>query len=143
LFTTIAVLFDYLYQIFFFTSIVYIGGLKEEQNSKIEESQTPNEPDKDKPPIPTSTLAKLVTKLQDMSFDLLLDFWVKLAMSKAIRITVGILLMAYWVVSIYGLREMQVGLKSENMFLEDSPLMDFLGILKNVVFVESGQARNF
>ena len=53
-------------------------------------------------------------------------------------VLLGVML-AYWAVMIHGIRQIKVGLSSEKLFLDDSPLLELVRIQTNIIFKEGGQ----
>jgi hypothetical protein len=55
-----------------------------------------------------------------------LDIWVNFMMSWTARILLSLLLCCYWAISAYGIMQIKVGLTSEKLFLDDSPLLELV-----------------
>uniref|UniRef100_A0A1I8AFV1 SSD domain-containing protein n=1 Tax=Steinernema glaseri TaxID=37863 RepID=A0A1I8AFV1_9BILA len=138
IFISVAVIFDYLYQIFFFSAVLVFSGRREEKRvnayvwcltvpeETVEEAATQKE---------ECMVSKYASKF--------LDFWVDFSMSWSARILLGIIMVTYWTVSIYGVTQIKVGLSSEKLFLDDSPLLDLVRMQTNIIFKEGGQVAVF
>ncbi|KAK6031882.1 patched family protein, partial [Ostertagia ostertagi] len=71
--------------------------------------------------------------------DAVLDAWVDFSLSIWSKFIVGGVMLAYWAVMIHGVMQIKVGLSSEKLFLDDSPLLELVRIQTNVIFKEGGQ----
>lgn len=60
-------------------------------------------------------------------------------MSWTARILLTIVLLIYWSFSAYGVMQIKVGLTSEKLFLDDSPLLELVRLQTDVIFKEGGQ----
>ena len=70
------------------------------------------------------------------------DYYVDFCMSMSSRILLGTVLLIYWAFSAYGILQIKVGLTSEKLFLDDSPLLELVRLQTNVIFKEGGQVRH-
>lgn len=62
-------------------------------------------------------------------------------MSWTARILLAIVLVMYWAFSAYGVMQIKVGLTSEKLFLDDSPLLELVRLQTDVIFKEGGQVN--
>lgn len=69
------------------------------------------------------------------------DVWVDFSMSWTARILLAIILLIYWAISAYGIMQIKVGLTSEKLFLDDSPLLELVRLQTDIIFKEGGQVR--
>ncbi|KAH7723514.1 CBN-PTR-18 protein [Aphelenchoides avenae] len=136
-FISVAVLYDYIYQIFFYTAVMTIGGRREEQNLnayllcvKVPEEKRVSEDDKDLPEW-RRNLDRIGSKF--------VDLWVEFSVSVTARVGLVLFLVVYWAISAYGVSKIKVGLTSEKLFLDDSPLLELVYLQNNVIFREGGQ----
>uniref|UniRef100_A0AC35EXK8 SSD domain-containing protein n=1 Tax=Panagrolaimus sp. PS1159 TaxID=55785 RepID=A0AC35EXK8_9BILA len=136
IFTTTAVIFDYLYQVFFFTAVITIGGIRERKrlNAYIP-CITVREPTKEEKEAPLPEWKKKL----DSFGNTFVDHWVDISLSLWSRIGLGLILICYWAFSIYGVTKIKVGLTSEKLFLDDSPLLELVKLQTNIIFKEGGQ----
>ncbi|KAE9552519.1 hypothetical protein FO519_004261 [Halicephalobus sp. NKZ332] len=140
IFTTTAVIFDYLYQIFFFTAVIMIGGIREEKrlNAYVPCIVVPERKmSEESESVPTWK------KKMDKFGSRFVDYWVDFCLNKFARIGLVVLMLAYWTFSIYGVLQIKVGLTSEKLFLDDSPLLDLVKLQTNIIFKEGGQMAVF
>ncbi|KAI6185049.1 Ptr-18 [Aphelenchoides bicaudatus] len=146
IYITVAVFFDYMYQVFFYTAVITIGGMREnarlnayapcikipEKIAKPEIQFVPGNP----PPV---TWRQRIDRFGDW----FVDAWVDFALSKGARIGLVICLLVYWGISGYGVAQIKVGLSSEKLFLDDSPLLELVRLQSNIIFKEGGQMAIF
>uniref|UniRef100_A0A915A5H4 Secreted protein n=2 Tax=Parascaris univalens TaxID=6257 RepID=A0A915A5H4_PARUN len=140
IFISVAVVFDYFYQIFFFSAILTYGGRREEMRLNAyapcivvpESKLTMQEVEE------TKLSGVLINALNG-----LVDFWVDVSLSMTARIFMFIFLIAYWTFSTLGVMQIKVGLTSEKLFLDDSPLLPFVKIQRDIIFREGGQVIVF
>ncbi|CAD6191482.1 unnamed protein product [Caenorhabditis auriculariae] len=138
-FISVAVVYDYVYQIFFFSAVLVLGGQREAENKNayfwwIEVPQ----PEKNVKPKQSKFMEifnKVMTKV--------LDFWVDFIMATWSKFFIGAIMVTYWYVMIKGVMRIEVGLSSEKLFLDDSPLLELVRIQTNVIFKEGGQVAIF
>ena len=140
IFTTTAVVFDYLYQIFFFTAVIMIGGMREEKRLNayvpcITVSEQDSVEKSENLPAWKKALNKFASRF--------VDYWVELSLNLFVRIGLVILMISYWAFSIYGVLQIKVGLTSEKLFLDDSPLLELVKLQTNIIFKEGGQMAVF
>ncbi|CAD5214727.1 unnamed protein product [Bursaphelenchus xylophilus] len=143
LFTTVAVIFDYLYQVIFYSAIIMIGGIREDRklNAYVPCIKVPDhrriarESSLEDKPHWRRTLDAFGSRF--------VDNWVDFSMSWTARIGLTLVLAGYWAVSIYGVFQLQVGLSSEKLFLDDSPLLELVRLQTNIIFKEGGQMAVF
>ncbi|EPB70340.1 patched family protein [Ancylostoma ceylanicum] len=135
-FISVAVVYDYIYQIFFFSAVLTLGGQREARrgNAYLCCLTVPLETKKEKQRKP-NWLVRAVSKL----LDAILDAWVDFSLSIWSKFIVGGVMLAYWAVMIHGVRQIKVGLSSEKLFLDDSPLLELVRIQTNIIFKEGGQ----
>jgi len=55
------------------------------------------------------------------------------------RVVLGFTLVFYWAFCTYGILQIRVGLTSEKLFLDDSPLLPLVRLQTEVIFKEGGQ----
>lgn len=147
-FISVAVAYDYVYQVVLYSAILVQGGKREAARKN---AYLPC-----LPPVPMSNPKKTKdscwVKNANTFLEWILDTWVDFCMgfwSKAI-LSVGLLV--YWSFMVYGVLQIkvfktsrscnpniQVGLSSEKLFLDDSPLLDLVRIQTNIIFKEGGQ----
>ncbi|KAK6014617.1 hypothetical protein OSTOST_19995, partial [Ostertagia ostertagi] len=134
-FISVAVIYDYIYQIFFFSAVLTLGGHREARRgnaylccltvpppTKIERNE--------KPSWIVRTTAKIL--------DAVLDAWVDFSLSIWSKFIVGGVMLAYWAVMIHGVMQIKVGLSSEKLFLTTHTLRACLEFQTNVaVFVNN------
>ncbi|KIH64071.1 hypothetical protein ANCDUO_05622, partial [Ancylostoma duodenale] len=139
-FISVAVVYDYIYQIFFFSAVLTLGGQREARrgNAYLCCLTVPPETKKEKQKKP-NWLVRTVSKL----LDVILDAWVDFSLSIWSKFIVGGVMLAYWAVMIHGVRQIKVGLSSEKLFLDDSPLLELVRIQTNIIFKEGGQVAVF
>ncbi|KAI1728809.1 patched family domain-containing protein [Ditylenchus destructor] len=126
-FMSTAILFAYIYQIFFYTAIVAIGGLREEANLNAY--------------VPCIKLAKHKKEKPskkhewrealENTVETALDMWVDFLLSIWTRIALAICLLLYWTIAGYGVSQIKVGLSSERLFLDGSPLHEAINLHRN------------
>jgi hypothetical protein len=90
--------------------------------------------------------------------DWFVDAWVDFALSVSARVGLVICLVIYWGISAYGVAQIKgkylqylslisfpisVGLSSEKLFLDDSPLLELVRLQSNIIFKEGGQMAVF
>ncbi|KAK0396036.1 hypothetical protein QR680_001538 [Steinernema hermaphroditum] len=138
IFISVAVVYDYLYQIFFFSAILVFSGRREENrvNSYVWCLVVPEE-------TPSETVAPKKDFILIRFASKFLDVWVDFIMSWSARILLAVIMVAYWAVSVYGVTQIKVGLSSEKLFLDDSPLLDLVRMQTNIIFKEGGQVAVF
>ncbi|KAI6230262.1 SSD domain-containing protein [Aphelenchoides fujianensis] len=139
IFITVAVVFDYIYQVFFYTAIIMVGGMREERklNAYVPCIQVP---DHKRVKREESFAEKAAWRRRlDRLGEIFVDAWVDFSMSNWTRVGLVFVLLAYWAVSGYGVSQIRVGLSSEKLFLDDSPLLE----LSNIIFKEGGQMAVF
>nr|CDJ96693.1 Patched domain containing protein [Haemonchus contortus] len=140
LFISVAVIYDYIYQIFFFSAVLTLGGHREARRgnaylccmtvpppTKLEKNEKP------------SWIVRKASKI----LDVILDAWVDFSLSIWSKFIVGGVMLAYWAVMIHGVMQIKVGLSSEKLFLDDSPLLELVRMQTNVIFKEGGQVAIF
>lgn len=85
----------------------------------------------------------------------LVDLYVDFVMGWTARVLLATALIIYWAFSAYGgeilrnfstkiaflVAQIKVGLTSEKLFLDDSPLLDLVKLQTDVIFKEGGQVR--
>uniref|UniRef100_A0A7E4VBG7 SSD domain-containing protein n=1 Tax=Panagrellus redivivus TaxID=6233 RepID=A0A7E4VBG7_PANRE len=144
IFTTTAVVFDYLYQIFFFTAVITIGGIRERKRLNayvpcivVPEPKAIKDVENNTPPEHgfRQKLAHITDKF--------VDNWVAFSLTNWARGGLAIILLCYWSFSIYGVFQIRVGLTSEKLFLDDSPLLELVRLQTNIIFREGGQMALF
>ena len=140
IFTTTAVVFDYLYQVFFFTAVITIGGFRERErlNAYVPCIKV-REPTKAEREAPLPGWKKSLNNFGNK----FVDRWVDISLSIWSRIGLGLILIAYWAFSFYGVTKIKVGLTSEKLFLDDSPLLELVKLQTNIIFKEGGQMAVF
>lgn len=139
MFTTVAVIYDYIYQVIFYSAIIMIGGMREEKRLNafvpcIKSSEEKTESSGDKP--------KWIQCFENF-FSRFVDLWVDFSMSWTARILLMTVLGIYWSISLYGVLQIKVGLSSEKLFLDDSPLLELVKLQTDVIFKEGGQMAVF
>ncbi|VDL69962.1 unnamed protein product [Nippostrongylus brasiliensis] len=117
-FISVAVIYDYIYQIFFFSAVLTLGGHREARRG--------------------NAYLCCLTILEAV-----LDAWVDFSLSIWSKFIVGGLMLVYWAVMIHGVLQIKVGLSSEKLFLDDSPLLELVRIQTNIIFKEGGQVAVF
>ncbi|VDN50593.1 unnamed protein product, partial [Dracunculus medinensis] len=137
IFISVAVVFDYIYQIFFYSAVLTLGGRREEKklNAWILCSN-----------IPIKREVFYGKKVRIWLSKTMRDFvhtWVNFSMSVAARIIISIILVIYWIISAYGLFQIKVGLSSEKLFMDDSEILPFVKIQSTIIFKEGGQVLVF
>lgn len=136
-FISTAVIYDYIYQIFFFSAVLVLSGEREEQRKNAylwwKDVPLPEEPTgkQKKETIVSRVLGKV------------LDFWVDFIMAKWSKFLIGAIMITYWIFMSRGVMEIAVGLSSEKLFLDDSPLLPLVRLQTNVIFKEGGQVAVF
>ncbi|CAD5210926.1 unnamed protein product [Bursaphelenchus okinawaensis] len=143
LFTTVAVIFDYIYQIVFYSAIIMLGGIREEKKINAycyclvvpDEKRVAREASLEEKPHWRRYVEAFGAKF--------VDYWVDFSMSWSARIGLITVLITYWAISIYGVSQIEVGLSSEKLFLDDSPLLELVRLQTNVIFKEGGQMAVF
>ncbi|TMS35729.1 hypothetical protein L596_003063 [Steinernema carpocapsae] len=138
IFISVAVVFDYLYQIFFFSAILVFSGRREEKRvNAYAWCLVVPEPDA------SQAASKKEQAWLARVGDKFLDLWVDFCMSWSARILIGVIMVIYWAISFYGVTQIKVGLSSEKLFLDDSPLLDLVRMQTNIIFKEGGQVAVF
>lgn len=137
IFISVAVVFDYFYQIFFFSAILTYGGRREEMrlNAYAPCIVVPES----KPAVEEAKLSGVLVN----ALNGFVDLWVDVSLSMAARIFMFMFLIAYWTFSTLGVMQIRVGLTSEKLFLDDSPLLPFVKIQRDIIFREGGQVIVF
>ncbi|CAB3411294.1 unnamed protein product [Caenorhabditis bovis] len=138
-FISTAVVYDYFYQIFFFSAVLVLGGEREEKRVNayfwwkrvpLSESSANEKP------------GKFMTFVND-ALRKILDVWVDVIMAKWSKLIVSVVMLTYWVFMVRGVLQIEVGLSSEKLFLDDSPLLPLVRLQTNVIFKEGGQVAVF
>ncbi|VDM52437.1 unnamed protein product [Angiostrongylus costaricensis] len=138
-FISVAVIYDYIYQIFFFSAVLALGGEREARrgNAYLCCLTVP-------PP------AKVEKEEKNWLFlgvswvlNKILDAWVDFSLSIWSKFIVGGVMLVYWALMIHGVMRIKVGLSSEKLFLDDSPLLELVRIQTNIIFKEGGQVAIF
>ncbi|KAL3091675.1 hypothetical protein niasHS_005873 [Heterodera schachtii] len=144
LFISVAVLYAYLYQLFFYTAVMVIGAQREadERNAYLPCIKARAEKHTISKGKANENVGKLRTNLWRLGSDLV-DRYVDFVMSWTARILLAISLIIYWAFSAYGVAQIKVGLTSEKLFLDDSPLLELVRLQNNVIFKEGGQMAVF
>uniref|UniRef100_A0A915DZY2 SSD domain-containing protein n=1 Tax=Ditylenchus dipsaci TaxID=166011 RepID=A0A915DZY2_9BILA len=147
IFISVAVFFDYLYQLFFYTAVIMIGGRREELRLnayvpfiKVAESSSTTKTQE------TSYLRERMSHIGakiSRGVSKFVDIWVDFCMSITARIFLAVVLLCYWTFAAYGVAQIKVGLTSEKLFLDDSPLLELVRLQTNVIFKEGGQMAVF
>ncbi|KJH46538.1 patched family protein [Dictyocaulus viviparus] len=138
-FISVAVVYDYLYQIFFFSAVLTLGGQREARRGNAYlccltvPPSTKTEKEKE------NWLHKVTSK----ALNTILDAWVDFSLSIWSKFIIGGIMLIYWTVMIHGVMQIKVGLSSEKLFLEDSPLLELVRIQTNIIFKEGGQVAVF
>ncbi|KAF7633542.1 SSD domain-containing protein, partial [Meloidogyne graminicola] len=138
IFISTAVLSAYIYQLFFYTAIMTIGGRREIHGRN---AYFPfiKEPLENKNEINFTKINKILCHWASNLVDVYVDF----VMSWTARILLLFTLIIYWGFSVYGVSQIRVGLTSEKLFLDDSPLLELVRLQTNVIFKEGGQMSVF
>lgn len=157
IFISVAVFYAYMYQLFFYTAVITIGGRREVAGRNayfpflkarsckhvINGSSAGNANDGKKHQenggggggFTMESLWRLGTTF--------VDLYVDFVMSRSARILLAVCLCVYWAFSAYGVGQIRVGLTSEKLFLDDSPLLELVRLQTNVIFKEGGQMAVF
>uniref|UniRef100_A0A914WW48 SSD domain-containing protein n=2 Tax=Plectus sambesii TaxID=2011161 RepID=A0A914WW48_9BILA len=133
IFAACTVTFGYIYQIFLFTAILALGGQREKNGTNAYCWWIAGSDKETK---------ERTTTAESKGEELLSRFWdiiVELAMSWWTRLLIAVIMVAYWTFSILGVLQVRVGLSAEKLFLDDSPLHDFVRIQTETIFKEGGQ----
>uniref|UniRef100_A0A914EHS8 SSD domain-containing protein n=1 Tax=Acrobeloides nanus TaxID=290746 RepID=A0A914EHS8_9BILA len=146
-FITVAVFYCYTFHLTFFTVVMYFGAKREEQHLnayipciKVRENEKmPIEDQKPEEIQPSANPLKFLVPLVENFVDYYVDF----CMSMSSRVLLGAVLLIYWAFSTYGILQIKVGLTSEKLFLDDSPLLELVRLQTNVIFKEGGQFAVF
>ncbi|KAK6734551.1 hypothetical protein RB195_018002 [Necator americanus] len=139
-FISVAVIYDYIYQIFFFSAVLTLGGQREARRGNAYVCcLTVPPPTKNEKQTKPNWFARAASRL----LAVVLDAWVDFSMSLWSKFIVGGVMLAYWAVMIHGVRQIKVGLSSEKLFLDDSPLLELVRIQTNIIFKEGGQVAVF
>ncbi|CAJ0959646.1 unnamed protein product, partial [Mesorhabditis belari] len=142
-FISVAVVYDWVYQVFFYTAVLQLSGEREEKRGNAF--------------IPCLTVAqrkksemnkKMAEEEEEEGFchkmgNVILDVWVDFCMSTWSKFLVGASLIVYWAFMINGVLQIRVGLTSEKLFMDDSPLLTLVKFQSEVIFKEGGQATVF
>uniref|UniRef100_A0A914HUG6 SSD domain-containing protein n=1 Tax=Globodera rostochiensis TaxID=31243 RepID=A0A914HUG6_GLORO len=144
-FISVAVLYAYLYQLFFYTAVMMIGGRREveERNAYLPCLKVRTHKHN------ISAKGTTVESRKNLSENLwrlgsnLVDWYVDFVISWTARILLAATLIIYWAFSAYGVAQIKVGLTSEKLFLDDSPLLELVRLQNNVIFKEGGQMAVF
>uniref|UniRef100_A0AC35U7S7 SSD domain-containing protein n=1 Tax=Rhabditophanes sp. KR3021 TaxID=114890 RepID=A0AC35U7S7_9BILA len=136
-FVTVSVIYDYIYQVFFFTAVLVYGGKREkEQRSgytwffKVKDYN------------PRKYIERELGRYEKAMYKYIDNFvenWVDFSMSIYAKVIILSILSIYWSISFYGLMQIKVGLTSEKLFLDDSPLLELVRLQNNIIFKEGGQ----
>ncbi|KAM3718522.1 Patched-related protein [Dirofilaria immitis] len=136
LYISIAVVFDYTYQIFLYSAILTFGAQREKKRLHAFI-----------PCIPISETEKRSIKNQSDTMEELMndfvDLWVDIAMHNVTRIVVACFMIIYCLAATHGVMQIKVGLTSEKLFPYDSPLLPFVKIQTDIIFKEGGQVAVF
>ncbi|CAJ0584169.1 unnamed protein product, partial [Mesorhabditis spiculigera] len=140
-FISVAVIYDWVYQIFFYTAVLQLSGEREARRGHaFVPCLTVAEPEK---------IAKKNNKkpedegLYNRMASFLLDIWVEFCMSAWSKYFVGAILIVFWITMSFGVRKIRVGLTSEKLFMDDSPLLTLVRFQTDVIFKEGGQVAVF
>ncbi|KHN88590.1 Patched domain-containing protein 3 [Toxocara canis] len=136
-FISVSVVFDYFYQIFFFSAILTYGGYREEKRLN---AYAPCIAVPDSKPVVEKIKRRSVLEKAMSRF---MDIWVDVSLSNTARLFMAVFLIGYWTFSAYGIMQIKVGLTSEKLFLDDSPLLPFVRIQRDIIFREGGQVIVF
>ncbi|CAG9540908.1 unnamed protein product [Cercopithifilaria johnstoni] len=136
---SIAVIFDYTYQIFLYSAILTFGAHREKKRLHsfipcISISETDKRSVKNQSDI-SDTFEKLMNDF--------VDLWVDIAMNNITRIIVACFMIIYCIVAVHGVLQIKVGLTSEKLFSSDSPLLPFVKLQTEIIFKEGGQVAIF
>ncbi|VDK86837.1 unnamed protein product [Litomosoides sigmodontis] len=136
---SIAVIFDYTYQIFLYSAILTFGARREKKRLHalipcISISETEKRSVKNQSDI-SETLEELMNDF--------VDVWVDVAMHNITRIFVACFIVVYCIVALHGVMQIKVGLTSEKLFSYDSPLLPFVKLQTEIIFKEGGQVAVF
>nr|CAD2205586.1 unnamed protein product [Meloidogyne enterolobii] len=154
IFISTAVFSAYIYQLFFYTAIMTIGGRREmsERNAyflffkskkfkhlingnNLNKNLEINKSNK----FTTEKFTKILIRWSSN----LINIYVNFVMSWTARILLLFVMVIYWSFSAYGVSQIRVGLTSEKLFLDDSPLLELVRLQTNVIFKEGGQMSVF
>lgn len=136
-FISTAVVYDYIYQIFFFSAVLVLGGEREEKrmNAYFWWKYEPiSEEHKNHEGKFTKAFNKIMGKI--------LDVWVDFIMATWSKFFIGAIMLTYWFFMARGVLQIAVGLSSEKLFLDDSPLLPLVRLQTNVIFKEGGQVSD-
>ncbi|GMR36306.1 hypothetical protein PMAYCL1PPCAC_06501 [Pristionchus mayeri] len=145
-FISVAVIYDYIYQIFFFSAVLVLGGIREENRGNAYLCWRV---------VPEMTEEERVAKAERVKAhkenppwyakiaQFVLHYWVEFAMAWWSKIVVGFFLVVYWGFMINGTLQIKVGLTSEKLFMDDSPLLPLVKLQTEVIFKEGGQVAVF
>uniref|UniRef100_A0A0N5A349 SSD domain-containing protein n=1 Tax=Parastrongyloides trichosuri TaxID=131310 RepID=A0A0N5A349_PARTI len=136
-FVTVSVIYDYIYQIFFFTAVLVFGGHREKRNGHAY-LWFVNVKDYEKKKSIIKEKSLLRKKIEEL-IENFVEHWVNFSMSFTARCLISVALIIFWAFSIYGVLQIKVGLTSEKLFLDDSPLLPLVRIQNNIIFKEGGQ----
>uniref|UniRef100_A0A0K0EN34 SSD domain-containing protein n=1 Tax=Strongyloides stercoralis TaxID=6248 RepID=A0A0K0EN34_STRER len=136
-FVTVSVVYDYVYQIFFFTAVLVFGGNREKRNGH-GYYWFINVKNYDKKKNLLKEKSNFEKKVEQF-INNFVEYWVTFSMSFFAKCLVSIFLLIFWSFSIYGVLQIKVGLTSEKLFLDDSPLLPLVKIQNNIIFKEGGQ----
>ncbi|KAI6195873.1 Protein CBR-PTR-18 [Aphelenchoides besseyi] len=143
IFISVAVVFDYIYQVFFYTAVIMVGGMREERklNAYVPCLKVPDH--KRVKREPSYAEKPIWRRRLDKFGEVFVDAWVDFSMSNFTRVGLAIILIIYWAISGYGVMQIKVGLSSEKLFLDDSPLLELVRLQTNIIFKEGGQMAVF
>ncbi|VIO94627.1 Patched family protein [Brugia malayi] len=136
---SVAVVFDYTYQIFLYSAILTFGAHREKKRLHafipcMSIAETEKRSVKTQSDI-SGTLEELMNNF--------VDLWVNIAMSNITRIIVACFMIVYCIVATHGVMQIKVGLTSEKLFSYDSPLLPFVKLQTEIIFKEGGQVAVF
>uniref|UniRef100_A0A914LRI8 SSD domain-containing protein n=1 Tax=Meloidogyne incognita TaxID=6306 RepID=A0A914LRI8_MELIC len=154
IFISTAVFSAYIYQLFFYTAIMTIGGRREMsgrnayflffKSKKFKHLINGNNLNKNleinkNNKFTTEKFTKILIRWSSN----LINIYVNFVMSWTARILLLFVMVIYWSFSAYGVSQIRVGLTSEKLFLDDSPLLELVRLQTNVIFKEGGQMSVF
>uniref|UniRef100_A0A915Q273 SSD domain-containing protein n=1 Tax=Setaria digitata TaxID=48799 RepID=A0A915Q273_9BILA len=137
IYISVAVVFDYTYQIFLYSAILTFGAHREKKRLHAFIpciSITETEKRKTRSDV-SETFEELINDFMDL--------WVDIAMSNVTRIIVACFMLFYCLGAIRGVMQIKIGLTSEKLFPYDSPLLPFVKLQAEIIFKEGGQVAVF
>ncbi|CAL2033165.1 unnamed protein product [Caenorhabditis brenneri] len=140
-FISTAVVYDYIYQIFFFSAVLVLGGDREERrmNAYFWWKYEPLKEESKNKKKSGGGIGEAVNKILGK----ILDVWVDFIMATWSKFLIGAIMLTYWFFMARGVMQIAVGLSSEKLFLDDSPLLPLVRLQTNVIFKEGGQVAVF